>query len=86
MEPASYEFLRALVEEGGPSGYEQPVQAIFRRQAASYGAKVEIDDEWLQRTYRERQEEFRIPAKAKVQEIVLPADKLSGQKARADVG
>jgi endoglucanase len=43
MESASYEFLRELVEAGGPSGYEQPVQAIYRRQAESYGAEVEID-------------------------------------------
>lgn len=43
MESASYEFLRALVEAGGPSGYEQPVQAIFKRQAEEYGAEVEID-------------------------------------------
>jgi putative aminopeptidase FrvX len=43
MEGPSFEFLRALVEAGGPSGYEQPIQAIFRRQAESYGAEVEID-------------------------------------------
>ena len=55
------------------------VNAVIQREVR---AKVEVDDEWLQRTYRERQEEFRVPAKAKVQEIVIPADKLSGQKAR----
>ena len=43
MESGSWEFLRALVETGGPSGYEQPIQAIYRRQAESYGAEVEID-------------------------------------------
>jgi len=43
MESTSFEFLRALVEAGGPSGYEQPVQAIFRKQAEEYGAEVEID-------------------------------------------
>ncbi len=43
MENASYEFLRSLVEAGGPSGYEQPVQAIFKKQAEAYGAEVEID-------------------------------------------
>lgn len=43
MEQASLEFLRSLVEAGGPSGYEQPVQAIYRRQAESYGAEVETD-------------------------------------------
>ncbi|MFN3649055.1 MAG: M42 family metallopeptidase [Armatimonadota bacterium] len=43
MESESFEFLRALVETGGPSGYEQPVQAVYRRQAEAYGASVEID-------------------------------------------
>jgi putative aminopeptidase FrvX len=43
MESAAYEFLRALVEVGGPSGYEQPVQAIYREQARAYGATVETD-------------------------------------------
>lgn len=43
MENASFDFLRELVEAGGPSGYEQPIQAIYRRQAQAYGAEVEID-------------------------------------------
>lgn len=43
MESASLDFLRQLVETGGPSGYEQPIQAIFRAQAEQYGAEVEID-------------------------------------------
>ena len=43
MESSSYEFLRALVETGAPSGYEQPVQAIFRRYAEEQGAEVRID-------------------------------------------
>ncbi len=43
MEGASYQFLKALVETGGPSGYEQAVQAIFRKQAEAYGAEVSID-------------------------------------------
>jgi parvulin-like peptidyl-prolyl isomerase len=55
------------------------VNGVIQREVRS---KVEVDDEWLQRAYRERQEEFRIPAKAKVQEIVIPAEKLSGEKAR----
>ena len=55
------------------------VNGVIQREVRS---KVEVDDEWLQRTYRERLEEFRIPAKAKVQEIVIPAEKLSGDKAR----
>jgi len=43
MDPSSYDFLKALVEVGGPSGYEQPVQAIYREQARAYGAAVETD-------------------------------------------
>lgn len=43
MEEAGYEFLRALVEEGGPAGYEQPIQALFRREAEAHGAEVEVD-------------------------------------------
>jgi tetrahedral aminopeptidase len=43
MGPDSLEFLKKLVETGAPSGYEQPVQAIYRRQAEQYGAEVEID-------------------------------------------
>jgi peptidyl-prolyl cis-trans isomerase SurA len=55
------------------------VNAVIQREVR---AKIQIDDEALQRAYRERQEEFRIPAKTKVQEIVIPAEKLSGEKAR----
>lgn len=43
MESTSYAFLRDLVEAGGPSGYEQPIQAIYRRQAEAYGAEVRVD-------------------------------------------
>lgn len=43
MERASLEFLRELVETGGPSGYEQAPQAIFKRRAEAYGAQVELD-------------------------------------------
>ena len=43
MQSESLEFLRSLVETGGPSGYEQPVQAIFKRQAEHYGATVTTD-------------------------------------------
>lgn len=43
METGSLDFLRRLVEAGGPSGYEQPIQALFRRQAEGYGAEVSID-------------------------------------------
>ena len=55
------------------------VNGVIQREVRS---KVEVDDESLQRVYRESQEQFRIPAKAKVQEIVIPAEKLSGESAR----
>lgn len=55
------------------------VNGVIQREVRS---KVQVDDEWLQKTFHERQEEFRIPAKAKVQEVVIPAEKLSGAKAR----
>jgi putative aminopeptidase FrvX len=43
MEERAFSFLRQLVETGGPSGFEQPVQALFRREAESIGAQVEVD-------------------------------------------
>jgi len=43
MERTAYEFLKELVEAGGPSGYEQPIQAIFRKRAESAGASVRSD-------------------------------------------
>jgi putative aminopeptidase FrvX len=43
MESESLDFLRRLVEAGGPSGYEQPVQAIYRERAEQYGATVSVD-------------------------------------------
>lgn len=43
METTSLQFLRRLVEAGGPAGYEQPVQAIYAEQARLYGGKVQID-------------------------------------------
>lgn len=43
METDAYEFLRALVQTGGPSGYEQPVQAIYRARAEGHGASVKLD-------------------------------------------
>jgi tetrahedral aminopeptidase len=43
MEPASFEFLRELVETGAPSGFEQPIQALYRRQVEGYGARVRVD-------------------------------------------
>src|SRR5689334_2625502 len=43
MNSDSIDFLRALVETGGPSGYEQPVQKVFKARAESFGASVSID-------------------------------------------
>lgn len=43
MDAAGLEFLRALVEEGGPSGYEQAVQDLYRRRASALGATVTTD-------------------------------------------
>jgi tetrahedral aminopeptidase len=43
MRDESISFLKELVETGGPSGYEQPVQAIFRREAGRYADQVTTD-------------------------------------------
>lgn len=43
MRDDSLTFLRELVEIGAPSGYEQPVQAAFRRYVEPYCDGVEID-------------------------------------------
>ncbi len=55
------------------------VNEVIQREVRS---KIVVDDEWLQRTYREHQEDFRVPARVKVQEIVIAADKLAGEEAR----
>jgi tetrahedral aminopeptidase len=43
MRDESISFLKELVEAGGPSGYEQPVQSIFRREASHYADQVTTD-------------------------------------------
>jgi endoglucanase len=43
MRSESVAFLKELVEAGGPSGYEQPVQEIFRRHATPYADRVTTD-------------------------------------------
>jgi endoglucanase len=43
MQKDSLELLKSLVETGGPSGYEEAVQKVYRQAAESYGAKVHID-------------------------------------------
>ena len=43
MRPESFEFLRALAEAPSPSGYEQPVQKIFRDRIQNYADEVQTD-------------------------------------------
>jgi endoglucanase len=43
MRQESIEFLRTLVDAAGPSGYEQPVQAIFRDYVTAYAVDVRTD-------------------------------------------
>lgn len=43
MEQPELELLQQLVEIGAPSGYEQPVQALYSRRTAQLGAETEID-------------------------------------------
>lgn len=43
MEKDSFEFLKNLVNTPGPSGYEQPVQKVFREKVAPYADSVKTD-------------------------------------------
>ena len=43
MREESLQFLKALVEAGGPSGYEGPIQALFRRQVEPLAECVTTD-------------------------------------------
>jgi putative aminopeptidase FrvX len=43
MREESIALLKQLVETGGPSGFEQPVQSLFRREAARYAEEVTTD-------------------------------------------
>src|SRR5436305_11121587 len=43
MREESLQFLKALVEAGGPSGYEGPIQALFRRQVEPLAESVTTD-------------------------------------------
>lgn len=45
--------------------------------------KIDVEDEWAQRYYREHAEEFRVPARVKVRELVIPTEKASVSVARA---
>ena len=43
MRPRSFEFLKALIEAPSPSGYEQPVQKVFREYIRNYVDEVKTD-------------------------------------------
>ena len=43
MRPESFEFLRALAEAPSPSGYEQPVQKVFREYVQDHVDEVQTD-------------------------------------------
>lgn len=43
MRSESLEFLRTLVDTPGPSGYEQPVQSVFRAYVARFADEVTTD-------------------------------------------
>ncbi|UCD09758.1 MAG: M42 family metallopeptidase [Dehalococcoidales bacterium] len=43
MQQDSFEFLKKLVDTPGPSGYEQPVQRVFRDRVAVYTSEVRTD-------------------------------------------
>jgi parvulin-like peptidyl-prolyl isomerase len=43
--------------------------------------RVTVEDEWLQRYYREHPDEFRVPARARLRELVLPEEKIAGADA-----
>jgi tetrahedral aminopeptidase len=43
MRDESVQFLKALVEAGGPSGYEGPVQELFRRQVEPLAESITSD-------------------------------------------
>ncbi|MEO8275556.1 MAG: peptidyl-prolyl cis-trans isomerase [Thermoanaerobaculia bacterium] len=84
--PTEADFLTALKGAGmtmddfrDRTGRSIRVNQVIQREVRS---KIVIDDEFLQHAYREHLEEFRVPARAKVQEIVIPTEKLSGEEAR----
>jgi tetrahedral aminopeptidase len=43
MNPTAHEFLKELLLTPGPSGYEQPVQAVVRRYAEAFADTVKTD-------------------------------------------
>ncbi len=54
-------------------------QQVVQREVSP---RASVDDEWAWRYYREHPDEFRLPAKVKVQELVVTSDKISGEAAR----
>ena len=45
--------------------------------------KINVEDEFLQRYYREHPDEFRIPARVRVRELVVPSEGAPGPETRA---
>ena len=43
MEPKTHDFLKALLAAPGPSGYEEPVQAVVREYAAAFADELATD-------------------------------------------
>ena len=43
MQQDSFDFLKRLVDTPGPSGYEQPVQRVFRERVTAYASDVRTD-------------------------------------------
>jgi len=43
VKKASLDFLKALLEQSSPSGFEQPVQEVWRRQVKKYADEVRTD-------------------------------------------
>lgn len=43
MQQDSYDFLKKLVDTPGPSGYEQPVQRVYRERVSAYAANIRTD-------------------------------------------
>jgi tetrahedral aminopeptidase len=43
MQPAAHDFLKALLTTPGPSGYEQPVQAVVRKYVEPFADTVKTD-------------------------------------------
>ena len=43
MQQDSFDFLKKLVDTPGPSGYEQPVQRVFRDRVSAYSSDIRTD-------------------------------------------